>query len=140
MAPQIPPLDEQEFDQPALIGGLPNQNLHQGNNLFWYFTSSPWFEPSCNNISVFLAAQQDPNTFQLVTNDRKIWDEKLKDIPRGTQFVLAGEGQGGEDRPWLLQRQNKVEKSKRTWRVLFIRKAQRCLWRRVCWMWCRVDW
>ncbi|KAF1943336.1 hypothetical protein EJ02DRAFT_443405 [Clathrospora elynae] len=110
MAPVIPPLDEQEFDQPALIGGLPNQDLHAGNNLFWYFTSSPWFEPSCININVYLALQhqQDQMFAQQVMNDPKLWNERLKGVPEGTQFIISGEGQA-EGHPWLLQRQNKRE-------------------------------
>ena len=40
-------------------------------------------------------------------NDRKLWQQRLDDQPIGTQYVLAGEGQG-DGHPWLLQRQNKV--------------------------------
>ncbi|KAF1830097.1 hypothetical protein BDW02DRAFT_115450 [Decorospora gaudefroyi] len=109
MPPPIPPPDEQEFDQPHLIGGLPNAHLHAGNNLFWYFTSSPWFEPSCININVYLNVRQnDPTTAEQIMNDRKLWQERLNGVPVGTQFVLSGEGQA-EGHPWLLQRQNKVE-------------------------------
>jgi mediator of RNA polymerase II transcription subunit 6 len=84
-------------------------DLHAGNNLFWYFTSSPWFEPQCNNISVWQTVRlNDPGTAEHIMNDRKLWQERLNAIPQGMQYVLAGEGQG-EGHPWLLQRQNKVE-------------------------------
>jgi mediator of RNA polymerase II transcription subunit 6 len=109
MPPPVPPPDEQEFDQPGIIGTLPMPDLHAGNNLFWYFTSSPWFEPQCNNISVWQTVRlSDPGTAEHIMNDRKLWQERLNAIPQGMQYVLAGEGQG-EGHPWLLQRQNKVE-------------------------------
>ncbi|KAH9867624.1 hypothetical protein IAQ61_008218 [Plenodomus lingam] len=105
MAPQIPPLDEQEFDQPALIAGLPGQNLNVGNNLFWYFTSSPWFEPQSINISVFQNVQLSPDGQQIM-NDRALWEERLRAVEAGTQFIVTAEPQG-EGQPWVLQRQNK---------------------------------
>ncbi|KAI8943483.1 hypothetical protein NX059_001486 [Plenodomus lindquistii] len=105
MAPQMPPLDEQEFDQPALIAGLPGQKLDVGNNLFWYFTSSPWFEPQSINISVFQNVQLLPDGQQIM-NDRALWEERLRAVEAGTQFVATAEPQG-EGQPWVLQRQNK---------------------------------
>ncbi|KAI2485234.1 MED6-domain-containing protein [Pyrenophora tritici-repentis] len=108
MPPPIPPPDEQEFDQPQIIAGLLHPDLHAGNNVFWYFTSSPWFEAECLNINVWLNVRQnDPATAEQIMNDRKLWQQRLDDQPIGTQYVLAGEGQG-EGHPWLLQRQNKV--------------------------------
>ena len=108
MPPPIAPPDEQEFDQPQLIAGLLHPDLHAGNNVFWYFTSSPWFEPECLNINVWLNVRQnDPATAEQIMNDRKLWQQRLDDQPIGTQYVLAGEGQG-DGHPWLLQRQNKV--------------------------------
>jgi hypothetical protein len=109
MAPALAPPDEQEFDQPGIIGTFPVPDLHAGNNLFFYFTSSPWFEPQCNNISVWSNVRlNDPSTAEHIMNDRKLWQDRLDAIRLGTQYVLAGEGQG-EGHPWLLQRQNKVE-------------------------------
>ncbi|CAA9963809.1 MED6-domain-containing protein [Pyrenophora teres f. maculata] len=108
MPPPIAPPDEQEFDQPQIIAGLLHPDLHAGNNVFWYFTSSPWFEAECLNINVWLNVRQnDPATAEQIMNDRKLWQQRLDDQPIGTQYVLAGEGQG-EGHPWLLQRQNKV--------------------------------
>ncbi|KAL6705371.1 Mediator of RNA polymerase II transcription subunit 6 [Coniothyrium glycines] len=106
MAPQIPPLDEQEFDQPALIGGLPDQDLDRHNNIFWYFTSSPWFDPRSLNIAVFHNCQLQPDGQQIM-NDRKLWDERLRDVPQGFQFMTVAEPQG-EGQPWVVQRQNKI--------------------------------
>ena len=109
MPPPIPPPDEQEFDQPHLTATFPLPGLNAGNNLFWYFTNTPWFEPACNNIAVYNSVRlNDPSTAEHIMNDRKLWQERLDAIPLGTQFVLAGEGQG-EGYPCLLQRQNKVE-------------------------------
>ncbi|KAF2854986.1 hypothetical protein T440DRAFT_464301 [Plenodomus tracheiphilus IPT5] len=105
MAPQTPPLDEQEFDQPALIAGLPGQHLNVGNNLFWYFTSSPWFEPQSINISVFQNVQLLPDGQQIM-GDRALWEERLRAVSAGTQFIAAAEPQG-DGQPWVLQRQNK---------------------------------
>lgn len=105
MPPHIPPLDEQEFDQPALIAGLPGQNINVGNNLFWYFTSSPWFEPQSINISVFQNVQLLPDGQQIM-NDRALWEERLRAVEAGTQFIATAEPQG-EGQPWVLQRQNK---------------------------------
>lgn len=108
MPPPLPPPDEQEFDQPQLIGGLPTPDLHAGNNLFWYFTSSPWFDSECINIDVYLNLRQnDPVVAEKIMNDPKLWQQRLDDQPEGTQYVIAGEGQG-EGHPWLLQRQHKV--------------------------------
>ncbi|KAH7392811.1 hypothetical protein BKA66DRAFT_509855 [Pyrenochaeta sp. MPI-SDFR-AT-0127] len=109
MPPQIPLPDEQEFDQPHLLGGVPNQDLNYGNNPFYYFTSSPWFEPMCINVAVLNNLHIDPNG-QQVMNDRKLWDERLRREPQGVQFMIAGEPQG-EGQPWVLQRQNKVPNS-----------------------------
>lgn len=106
MPPQIPLLDEQEFDQPALIGGVPNQDLNYGNNPFYYFTSSPWFEPMSINVSVLNNLALDANG-QQVMNDRKLWDERLRRETQGTQFMIVGEPQA-EGQPWVLQRHNKV--------------------------------
>jgi mediator of RNA polymerase II transcription subunit 6 len=109
MPPPHPPPDELEFDAPQSIGSLPVPGLHSANNLLWYFTSSPWFDPNCNNIAVWNAVRlHDPATCEHIMNDRKLWQERLDAMPHGTQYVLAGEGQG-EGHPWLLQRQNKVE-------------------------------
>lgn len=105
MPPQIPPLDEQEFDQPALLAGLPGQRLDAGNNLFWYFTSSPWFEPQSINISVFQNVQMLPDG-QQVMNDRMLWEERLRAVEAGVQFVATADPQA-EGQPWVLQRQNK---------------------------------
>ena len=107
MAPQIPPLDEQEFDQPSLIAGLPGQDMNIGNNLFWYFTSSPWFEAMSINIAVFNNVQLLPDGQQIM-GDRKLWDERLRAEPYGVQFIAAAEPQG-EGQPWVMQRQNKVQ-------------------------------
>ncbi|USP80757.1 hypothetical protein yc1106_08031 [Curvularia clavata] len=108
MPPPLPPPDEQEFDQPQLIGGLPTPDLHAGNNLFWYFTSSPWFDSECINIDVYLNLRQnDPVFAEKIMNDPKLWQQRLDGQPEGTQYVIAGEGQG-EGHPWLLQRQHKV--------------------------------
>lgn len=106
MPPQMPLPDEQEFDQPHLVGGIPNQDLNFGNNPFYYFTSSPWFEPMCINVAVLNTLQIDPNG-QQVMNDRKLWDERLKREPTGVQFMIAGEP-AAPGQPWVLQRQNKV--------------------------------
>ncbi|OAL55604.1 hypothetical protein IQ07DRAFT_583069 [Pyrenochaeta sp. DS3sAY3a] len=106
MPPQIPLLDEQEFDQPALIGGVPNQDLNYGNNPFYYFTSSPWFEPMSINVSVLNNLALDANG-QQVMNDRKLWDERLRRETQGTQFMIVGEPQA-DGQPWVLQRHNKV--------------------------------
>ncbi|KAF1844644.1 uncharacterized protein K460DRAFT_335583 [Cucurbitaria berberidis CBS 394.84] len=106
MPPQIPLLDEQEFDQPPLLGGVPNHDLNFGNNPFYYFTSSPWFEPMCINVSVLNNLALDPDG-QKTMNDRKLWDERLRRERDGVQFMIAGEPQG-PGQPWVLQRQNKV--------------------------------
>lgn len=106
MPPPIPPLDEQEFDQPGLIAGLPGQDLNAGNNLFWYFTSSPWFEPMSVNIAVFNNVQLLPEG-QQVMNDRRLWEDRLRSEPYGVQFVAAAEPLA-DGHPWLMQRQNKV--------------------------------
>lgn len=107
MPPQIPLPDEQEFDQPGMIEGIPHSDLHYGNNPFYYFTSSPWFEPMCINVSVLNNLTLDPDG-QRIMNDRKLWDERLRRERDGVQFMIVGEPQG-EGQPYVLQRQNKVQ-------------------------------
>ncbi|KAJ4369966.1 Mediator of RNA polymerase II transcription subunit 6 [Neocucurbitaria cava] len=106
MPPPAPLPDEQEFDQPPLLGGIPNHDINFGNNPFYYFTSSPWFEPMCINVSVLNNLGLDPDG-QKTMNDRKLWDERLRRERDGVQFMIVGEPQG-EGQPWVLQRQNKV--------------------------------
>ena len=113
MPPILPPPDEQEYDQPLTIDGLPGRDLAAGNNLFFYFTSSPWFDPEdCINIAIFTNLNlQDPANAQTIMNDPKLWNQRIKETPKGIQYVIAGEGQG-EGHPWLLQRQHKAEITK----------------------------
>ena len=106
MAPQIPLLDEQEFDQPHIIGGMPNADLNFGNNPFYYFTSSPWFEAMWIYVAVLNALHMDPYGQQIMS-DRKMWDEKVGRETTGLQFMIVGEPQAA-GQPWVLQRQNKV--------------------------------
>jgi len=110
MPPTLPPPDEQEYDAPSTIATLPGQDLNAGNNLFWYFTSSPWFDAEeCINISVFSNLNlHDPANAQQIMNDPTLWNQRLNSVPQGIQYVIAGEGQG-EGHPWLLQRQHKAE-------------------------------
>lgn len=107
MAPQLPPPDEQEYDAPQMLGTLPDGQLDLYNNPFWYFTNSPWFDPSSQNISLFMSCQRMPNG-QQVMNDRKLWHERLHEQGQGSRFVIVGEPQA-EGQPWVIQRQNKTE-------------------------------
>ena len=103
MPPQIPPLDEQEFDQPFSETG---RDLNAGNNISFYFMNSPFFEPRSNNIAVYTKAQGEPNGMQIL-NDRAVFEQELRKHHDGLQFVVAAEPQG-DGQPWLLQRQNIV--------------------------------
>jgi mediator of RNA polymerase II transcription subunit 6 len=106
MATKVPLLDEQDYDFPPMLNDLPEQNIDSFNNLCWYFHSSQFFEPQCNNTAILNAHRDDPAS-NWVIHDRKEFDTRLRSIPAGLQFVVAGEPQG-EGQPWLYQRQNKV--------------------------------
>lgn len=108
MAPQKPPPDEIEFDDPATIAGLPEQRLDYGNNIFYYFTSTEWFEPSSQNIALMNSLWMVPNGGgQQIMNDVKLWHDKLRDQGHGVRFMTIAEPQA-EGQPWVMQRQNKT--------------------------------
>ena len=106
MAAKVPLLDEQDFNFPPALNDLQNQDINTANNFCWYFYSSQFNDPGCNNTAILNAHRDDPAT-NWVIHDRKVFDERLRGIPTGLQFVVAGEPQG-EGQPWLYQRQNKV--------------------------------
>jgi mediator of RNA polymerase II transcription subunit 6 len=107
MPPKVPLLDEQDFNVPPLLEGLPDQSIDSSNNFCWYFHSSQFYEPQCNNSAILAAHRDDPPT-NWVIHDRKEFEKRLKSIGRSTQFVVAAEPQA-EGQPWLYQRQNGVE-------------------------------
>jgi mediator of RNA polymerase II transcription subunit 6 len=106
MATKVPLLDEQDFNFPPALNELQDQDINAANNFCWYFHSSQFFEPACNNSAILSFHRDDPAS-NWVIHDRKVFDERLRGIPEGLQFVVAGEPQG-EGQPWLYQRQNKV--------------------------------
>ncbi|KAF2129017.1 hypothetical protein P153DRAFT_367301 [Dothidotthia symphoricarpi CBS 119687] len=106
MAPQIPPLDEQEFDLPYTLLGLPGGDLNVHNNQLWYFSSSQFFEPQSHNVALLNQYREAPNG-QEILNDRHLFHEHLSRQAHGTQFVVAGEPQA-DAQPWLIQRHNKT--------------------------------
>ncbi|KAH8716847.1 hypothetical protein GQ44DRAFT_624730 [Phaeosphaeriaceae sp. PMI808] len=109
MASKVPLLDEQDFNHPQLLNELPEQSINAANNLCWYFHSSQFFEPACNNSAILSFHRDDPATNWII-HDRKTFDDRLKGIPEGLQFVVAGEPQA-DGQPWLYQRQNKIRDS-----------------------------
>jgi mediator of RNA polymerase II transcription subunit 6 len=106
MAMKVPLLDEQDFNAPVCLNDLEGQDINLANNFCWYFHCSQFFEPACNNSAILSHHRDDPAT-NAVLHDRKTFDERLRSIPEGLQFVVAGEPQG-EGQPWLYQRQNKA--------------------------------
>jgi mediator of RNA polymerase II transcription subunit 6 len=106
MASKVPLLDEQDFNVPPLLQALEGQDINAANNLCWYFHSSQFFEPRCNNSAILNAHVNDPATNWILHN-RKEFEQRMKTIDGGTRFVVAGEPQG-EGQPWLYQRQNSV--------------------------------
>jgi mediator of RNA polymerase II transcription subunit 6 len=108
MASNVPLLDEQDFNVPSLLQPLENQDINAANNFCWYFHSSQFFEPQCNNSAILTAHVNDPAA-NYILHSRKEFEQRLKTIGGGTQFVVAGEPQGeGGGQPWLYQRQNIV--------------------------------
>ncbi|KAF2826254.1 hypothetical protein CC86DRAFT_263142, partial [Ophiobolus disseminans] len=99
--------DDQDFNIPPALNELPEQNINAANNFCWYFYVSQFNEPACNNTAILNQHRDDPASNHII-HDRKIFDDRLRSIPSGLQFVVAGESQG-EGQPWLYQRQNKVE-------------------------------
>jgi hypothetical protein len=106
MAMKVPLLDEQDFNFPLALSELEGQDINLANNFCWYFHNSQFFETSCNNSAILGHHRDDPAT-NAILHDRKTFDERLRSIPEGLQFVVSGEPQG-EGQPWLYQRQNKV--------------------------------
>lgn len=106
MAMKVPLLDEQDYNFPLALSDLEGQDINKANNFCWYFHNSQFFEPACNNSAILGHHRDDPAT-NFVLHDRKIFDERLRSIPEGLQFVVAGEPQE-EGQPWLYQRQNKA--------------------------------
>lgn len=106
MSLKVPLLDEQDFYQPLALGDLEGQNINLANNFCWYFHQSQFFEHASNN-SAILGHHRDDAASNYVLHDRKIFDERLRSIPEGLQFVVSGEPQG-EGQPWLYQRQNRI--------------------------------
>jgi mediator of RNA polymerase II transcription subunit 6 len=106
MAMKIPPLDEQDWNVPQALNDLPEQNIDKANNFMWYFHSSQFMEPACNNTAILNTHVNDPATYDKIHN-RKQMDEALHSIPEGLRFIIAGEPQA-EGQPWLYQRQNMI--------------------------------
>lgn len=103
---KIPLLDEQDWNVPQALADLPEQNIDKANNFMWYFHSSQFMEPACNNTAILNAHVNDPGTYEKI-HDRKEFDRLLHTIPEGLQFVVSREPQT-EGQPWLYQRQNMV--------------------------------
>jgi hypothetical protein len=106
MAMKVPLLDEQDWNQPLALAELEGQDINLANNFCWYFHSSQFYEGTCNNSVILAHHREDPAT-NYILHDRKTFEERLRSIPGGLQYVVAGEPQG-EGQPWLYQRQNRV--------------------------------
>jgi mediator of RNA polymerase II transcription subunit 6 len=106
MATKVPLLDDQDYLQPQAIAELPEQDISKHNNFCWYFHTSQFFEAACNNSAILQHHRDDPAT-QHIIHDRKVFEETLRSIPEGTQFVVAADPQG-EGQPFLYQRQNRI--------------------------------
>jgi mediator of RNA polymerase II transcription subunit 6 len=106
MATKVPLLDDQDYLQPQAIYELPDQDISKHNNFCWYFHTSQFFEAACNNNAILQHHRDDPATRHII-HDRKVFEESLRSIPEGTQFVVAGDPQG-EGQPFLYQRQNRI--------------------------------
>ncbi|ORY10556.1 MED6 mediator sub complex component-domain-containing protein [Clohesyomyces aquaticus] len=100
MAPQPPPLDEQEWADPSVLLGLPGGNVNS-ESILWYFMNSIFYDPISNNTVV---AQDAGRTNNLaVLNSRKNFESLLK-TKDGTAFLVAAEPQA-PGQPWVIQRQ-----------------------------------
>ncbi|KAF1961120.1 hypothetical protein CC80DRAFT_488464 [Byssothecium circinans] len=103
MPPQIPPLDEQEFNNPDVLLGLPGGNLNS-DSIMWYFMNSQFFDPVSNNTSLFNQLRSDPLA-QPILNDRRLFEHRLRsNYPTGLQFLVVSEPQTPQE-PWVIQRQ-----------------------------------
>lgn len=109
MASKVPLLDEQDFNFPPAFEGLEPGGIDAANNFMWYFFQSQFYEAQSNNTAILNFHRDDPGTHWVI-NDRKAFDEKLRSIGSGLQFVVAGEPQG-EGQPWLYQRQNVIKRA-----------------------------
>lgn len=102
MPAAIPPLDEQEYNDPQ----MPLAHLDSDNNAIFYLMNSPFFDGASNNSAVYSTAQGHPNGMQLL-NDRPTYEAELRKYNAGLQFIVAGEPKA-EGQPWLIQRQRKA--------------------------------
>jgi mediator of RNA polymerase II transcription subunit 6 len=108
MANKLQLLDEQDFNQPACLIDLKDQDINKAHNFSWYFYSSQFNEPQSNNTAVLNVHKFDPPTYYVI-HDRKEFESRVLGIPTGLQFIVAGEPQGeGQGQPWLMQRQNRI--------------------------------
>ncbi|PVH99401.1 hypothetical protein DM02DRAFT_435026 [Periconia macrospinosa] len=103
MPPAIPPLDEQVFERPDILSGLPGGNIN-ADSILWYFMNSPFYDPASNNSALFNQLRNDPNGMAIM-QDRRALEERLRTgFPTGISYVVASEPSTPEE-PWVIQRQ-----------------------------------
>ncbi|KAF2250574.1 hypothetical protein BU26DRAFT_517408 [Trematosphaeria pertusa] len=110
MPPQLQPLDESEYDEPAALRGLPGGTLNS-ESILWYFMGSPFFDASSNNVALFNHLRQLGPAGQPTLDSRHAFEEALlSKYNHGSYFVVASEPKR-EGEPWVIQRQRKDQGS-----------------------------
>ncbi|CAI6333640.1 unnamed protein product [Periconia digitata] len=108
MAPAVPPLDEQIFQSPEILAGLPGGSINS-DSILWYFMNSPFYDPTSNNSALFNQLRNDPNGMAIL-QDRRALEERLRaGFPTGISYVVASEPSTPAE-PWIIQRQFVAEK------------------------------
>ncbi|KAF2002524.1 hypothetical protein P154DRAFT_561994 [Amniculicola lignicola CBS 123094] len=104
MAPLIPPLDEQTYNNPGLIAAeMPGFSLN-ADSIHWYFMNSPFFDRGSNNNAFLMQLQYSPEQPYFYAS-RANFEKGLRErYPDGIQFMVVGEPQE-PNQPWVVQKQ-----------------------------------
>lgn len=103
MPPAIPPLDEQVFERPDILAGLPGGSIN-ADSILWYFMNSPFYDPTSNNSALFNQLRNDPNGMAIMQDRRALEDRLRSSFPTGVSYVVASEPASPAE-PWVIQRQ-----------------------------------
>ncbi|PSN60295.1 hypothetical protein BS50DRAFT_214458 [Corynespora cassiicola Philippines] len=106
MPPQAPPLDEQEWENPHILRELPGGVLTT-DNLYWYFSWSPYYESTCANTALWTQIQKQPEGIHIMLNRQRFEELLERDYPVGLRYMIVGEPLA-PGQPWVIQRQNRV--------------------------------
>lgn len=109
MPPQLPPLDEMEFDQPGVLQTLPGgaTGTLSEATVLWYLMNSPFFDPGSNNIAAINQLRHRQDGGEAILSNPKAYQEHVASFTSGMHYVVVSEPPA-QGEPWVVQRQTKV--------------------------------